>query len=243
MKMRRIMKMSKKFRSFSEIVSEFRPFTSVEDAKSFKNSVSGQKTEINNSIVYSGGKESYIQYGNLSSPYLTKRKEVISQWKLFVRTTLNSHTGKDDLIVIIGKPNEVSTFTFLLVHDAALERAWTPKEVYNIWRYMSSKIFKYLLMLTKKGDQNLYSNKYKYIPILDWNSEIFNKGDLDEELYKLFKLDKTRIESWYSTLRPSPSLTKYIWDEKLQEPILATELISDPSDNLEEIEDEESFEN
>jgi hypothetical protein len=234
------MKMAKKFRSFSEIVSEFRPFTSVEDAKSFKNSLSSQKTEINNSIVYSGGKGNYKKYGNINSPFISKRRNIISKWKLFVRETLDFHTGQDDLIVIIGKPNEVCTFSFLLVIEENLENSWTAKEVYNIWRYMSSKVFKYLLMLTTKGGQHAFTNKYKYIPILNWNSEIFNSENLDEELYKLFKLDRTRVESWYSTLRPSPSLTKYIWNETLQEPVLVSNLIGS-DENEEDNEDVEEI--
>jgi hypothetical protein len=234
--------MAKKFKSFNELISEKGPFTSTSDQKSHKDTIVSVKDSINSSVVYDGGHGEYKRYGDNNSKFITKRKKIINDWKIFIKTKAGFFDGRDDFVVIIGKPQETCSFSFLLVYDEQLGRPWTLKEIFNIWKYMTSKTFKYLLMLTTKGGQDAYRNKYKYIPVLDWNSEIFNSEDLDEELYKLFKLDKTRIESWYSTLRPSSSLTKYIWDEKLQEPVLVTELVADPSDDSDEVEDEEPTE-
>jgi hypothetical protein len=213
----------KKFRSFTEIVSAKNPYTSTKEGQNFKRSIVSNIDDSNTDIVYDGGHGNYKRYGNLNSNLISKNKDSISNWKLFVTGKAHFYSGSNDLVSIIGKPQEICSYSFLLIYDRTLERNWTPKEVYNIWRYMNSKIFRYLLMLTTKGGQDVYKNKYKYIPILDWNSEIFNSEDLDKELYKLFNLD------WYSTLRSSPSLTKYIWDESIQEPVLTTELVADPT--------------
>ena len=91
----------------------------------------------------------------------------------------------------LGEPNSICTETYLLINSKN-----SKKEAENIISYISTKFFRFLVLLVK-NTQHATRRAYSLVPIQN-----FEKEWTDEELYEKYKLNEKEIEFIESMLKP-----------------------------------------
>lgn len=85
--------------------------------------------------------------------------------------------------IILGKPNEICTETFLKIGLFTTEN-----ECINCLKYMSTRFFKAILFFGRSG-MNMSQQNFELIPLVD-----FSKEYDDEMLYKHFGINEAEIK-------------------------------------------------
>ena len=183
--------------SFSKIVSQVRPygirgflFNTPERYPNSKLSFEPFKDSVK---VYGvkgikGGAKRVIGY--ISKEIITNSIDTINKYKLFFTTSYSTNAIHFPEI-IIGKPNEICTETFLLVGAFNTE-----KEQLNCLAYMNTKFFKFLLYLGK-GTMHVTKSVFGLIPLQDFAEEW-----TDEKLYRKYGLTAEEIAYIEKMVRP-----------------------------------------
>jgi len=126
--------------------------------------------------------------------YIDKNKinnnKNIGEYKLF-HSHAYSTTSTVPPKIIIGKPNEVCTGTFLEIGHFKNE-----KETLNCLNYTKTKFYRALLFFNRI-QKNLSQSTFDLIPMQD-----FSKPWTDEELYKKYDLTKEEIDFIESMIKP-----------------------------------------
>lgn len=126
--------------------------------------------------------------------YIDKNKinnnKNIGEYKLF-HSHAYSTTSTVPPKIIIGKPNEVCTGTFLEIGHFKNE-----KETLNCLNYTKTKFYRALLFFNRI-QKSLSRSTFDLIPMQD-----FSKPWTDEELYKKYNLTKEEIDFIESIVRP-----------------------------------------
>lgn len=166
--------------SFSEIVSPQTPFGLYSSFNDF--ALSG------NIKVYANKRTGYLPQNYI----ISKNKEWIDKWKVYVPKAIGSgELGNDIIKPILGEPNSLCTQTYIMYGPFE-----TKKECENVISYVNTKFFHFLMGL-KKVTQDAMSKVYTLIPMQD-----FSKSWTDKELYEKYKLSKEEIEFIESMVRP-----------------------------------------
>ena len=180
---------SKNERSFSEMVSNMKPFGLRTDF--FKNPAKYNMPDVSEKPI-NGGLTIYgaLNYKTVkryvSSDYPIKTgNENIQKYKVFVSRVLDNGYDwtRERLKPFIGKPYEICTENFLRIGSFENEELSR-----NVISYMNTKFF-HLLMFLKKISQDATSRVYKFIPMQDFSEEWS-----DEKLYQKYGLSKDEIE-------------------------------------------------
>lgn len=135
-----------------------------------------------------GGSKRLAGYVDPNS--ITKGKKSIDKHKLFFSKAYMS-TSTVPPEIIIGRPNEICTETFLKIGDFNTE-----KEALNCLSYIKTKFFRALLFFNRHS-LNLSQSSFNLIPLQD-----FSKPWTDEELYKKYDLTKEEINFIESMIKP-----------------------------------------
>lgn len=114
----------------------------------------------------------------------------LNKYKLF-HSYAYTHSSTVPPEIIIGKPGEVCTETFLEIGPFK-----TKNEAENCLSYIKTKFFRGLLSYNRI-QQNLSRSTFDLIPIQD-----FNKQFSDKVLYSKYKLDKKEIEFIEKYVKP-----------------------------------------
>lgn len=192
--------------SFSELVSTRNPFGLRTDF--FKDPKKYNMPDVSTDKIKNGIKiygllnlkraERYVH----STYPLENGKDFINGYKLFVPYAYgNGAIGEAFPDIILGKPNEIATETFLLV---GLFETQTLAE--NAVRYMKTKFFRALIS-QKKISQHTSKTTYLDVPMqdftsksdIDWSKSI---AEIDKQLYKKYGLDKKEIDFIESMIKP-----------------------------------------
>jgi site-specific DNA-methyltransferase (adenine-specific) len=173
--------LSKKEKSFSEIVSSQRPFDLPTNFKDF------EEEEFENSVkIYANKKIGYIEKDKIK-----RGLEYIDKFKIFVPKAIGSGDMKTDLIKpILGERNSCCTETYIMIGPFETE-----KEAKNAISYIKTKFFHFLIGLLKITQDSL-KRVYKFVPMQD-----FSKSWSDEELYKKYNLTEEEINFIESMIR------------------------------------------
>lgn len=175
--------MSKKEKSFSNLVSAQKPF----GLRGFFNQFKSEP--FNNSIkLYANQRIGYITLDQV-----IQKREWVSQWKIFIPR--NSGIGsmkKDWLKPIIGEPGTCCTETYIVVGPFP-----DKKTTDNVVSYMQTKFF-HLLLSLKKVSPGLSSKVFSFIPIQDFNEVL-----TDETLYRKYSLTKEEIAYIENMIHPN----------------------------------------
>jgi len=173
--------------SFEKIVSPLKPYGLRGDV--FDNTekyklppMSEIKIESGFKVIGRSDNRPAIRYIDSDYPIL-KNKEAINKWKIF--TQRNVGTGKTgDYIpgIIIGKPNELCTETYLMIGPFDNE-----KITINVASYIKTKFFRVLVEM-KKNTQGINKDKFSFVPLQD-----FSKKWTDKELYLKYSLSQEDI--------------------------------------------------
>ena len=186
-----------KGKRFSEIVSNTKPYgirkylfnepdrypNSKLQSEPFENSV-----KIFGVKGVKGGAKRII--GHISPSIVTNNLNSINKYKLFF-TTSYSTDATEPPEIIIGKPNEVCTETFLLIGPFVSELLQR-----NCLSYMKTNFFKILLYFGK-GTMQVTKSVFGLIPLQD-----FSESWTDEKLYKKYGLTKEEIDFIERMIRP-----------------------------------------
>ncbi len=183
----KVMKKSNKF--FDEIVSSRNYFGFTSDLfnrpenyaySGLTDSYCAEKIKIYGVKGKKGGAKRTIGYVNKSS--VGKGLDAINKYKLFFSKAYSSNSLEYPEI-ILGKPNEICTETFLKVGLFSTET-----ESINCLKYMSTRFFKSMLFFGRSG-MNMSQQNFELIPLVDFSKE-YN----DETLYEYFGLTEIEIK-------------------------------------------------
>ena len=135
-----------------------------------------------------GGAKRMVGY--ISPEIVTNSKDSIDKYKLFFTTSYSTDAVVPPEI-IVGKPNEICTETFLLIGHFENEQ-----QQQNCLAYMQTIFFKILLYFGK-GTMQVTKSVFDLIPLQDFNEEW-----TDEKLYKKYGLEPKEIEFIESMIKP-----------------------------------------
>jgi len=135
-----------------------------------------------------GGAKRIVGY--ISPKIITNNLDSIDKYKLFF-TTSYSTDAIEPPEIIVGKPGEICTETFLLV--GPFENEIMQK---NCLSYMKTNFFKILLYFGK-GTMQVTKSVFGLIPLQD-----FSESWTDEKLYKKYGLTKAEIAFIENMVRP-----------------------------------------
>ena len=175
--------------SFSTIVSSSRPF----GIRNYLFNSPERYSELNLSYEeYPGSIKIYgvkgikggarRQVGYVERNKISKGKEIIDKYKLFFTTSYSTNAIIPPEI-IIGKPGEICTETFLVIGPFDTEN-----ECLNCLNFMKTNFFRTLLYFGK-GTMHVTQSVFKYIPLLN-----FNESWNDDKIIKKFNLTEENIK-------------------------------------------------
>ncbi len=128
--------------------------------------------------------------GFIEKKQITDTTKTISKYKLFFSKTYSTN-AIDFPEIIIAKPDEICTSTFLVIGGFD-----SRKEQDNCLNYMHTNFFK-MLLYYGKGTMNVTKNVFNLIPLQDFNEEW-----TDEKLYKKYGLTEEEINFIEKMVRP-----------------------------------------
>lgn len=169
--------------TFESIVSTKKPF-------GFTTNYKGSKISSPNLVKLYGNKR--IEFVERSK--IERSIEAVNMYKIFMSKAYGAGETFPHQIVnipIIGEPNSCCTETYLLVGGFE-----TKREAENVARYISTKFFRFLVLLIK-NTQDCMKKVYSFVPMQD-----FMKVWTDENLYKKYGLAETEIAFIESMIRP-----------------------------------------
>lgn len=189
--------MSKKEKSFSDIVSARKPYGLPTDF--IKNPSKYNLPELSDKPIENGltiygtfNYKSVKRYAKQDYP-LVVGIENIKTYKVFVSQVLDNgfDMTKERLKPFLGNPFEICTETFLVVGS------FKSKDIAeNVISYMNTSFF-HLLMFLKKVSHHVTAKVYQFVPMQD-----FNEPWTDEKLYKKYGLTQEEIDVIESMIRP-----------------------------------------
>ena len=167
--------LSKKYESFSNIVSTLWPYSTNSTFTSF----SKNKKKPDDYIAYILKDKGWV-----SKDDIKKNHNIANKWKLFLPRNVGKGDSKSDMIKpILAEPNSVCSGTYIVCGPFDTE-----EEAKNVMSYINTKFFHFLLSLKKISQEN--TNKcYEFIPKLN-----FNQHYNDELLFEMFELTDKEIE-------------------------------------------------
>jgi site-specific DNA-methyltransferase (adenine-specific) len=171
-------------KSFQKIVSFRNPFKI--DAKT---PLSEKQTKTANLKIYAYPDDGWISEGRLGN-----KPDVYKKYKVFISKAYGERGNFPYLVIakpFIGKPNEVSSETYLSIGPLESE-----KEAQNVISYMNTRFFRFLV-LQKKNTQNAPQSVFEFVPMQDFNEEWS-----DEKIYKKYSISSKEIEYIESLVRP-----------------------------------------
>ena len=150
----------------------------------------GKEKQSNNDLkVYRNG-----GIGYLPKSELTKEKDIVNKWKVFIpRAGSGSDSFPHSILgkPFVGEPNSISSWTYMYIGPFINQ-----KETENVISYISTKLFRFLVLLHKPS-QDATRSVYTFVPIQD-----FKNPWTDEMLYKKYQINSNEIEFINSMIRP-----------------------------------------
>lgn len=169
--------------TFENIVSTKKPF-------GFTTNYKGSKTKFSNSVKLYGNKR--IEFVERSK--IQRNIDVVNKYKVFISKAYGAGETFPHQIInipIVAGPNSCCTETYLLVGSYK-----TKTEAENVAKYMSTKFFRFLVLLIK-NTQDSMKKVYSFVPLQDF-SQTWN----DENLYKKYGLSKDEVALIEDMIRP-----------------------------------------
>ena len=169
--------------TFDKIVSSQRPF-------GLRTYVHGSKVPFNGSIaLYERGGIGYVNRSDI-----TQNSEWIEKCKVYISAAYNA--GDTYPHQIIGKPifgpaHSACTETYVVIGPFSNEQ-----EAKNVISYISTKFFRFLVML-KKSSQHAAASTYSFVPVQD-----FSRSWNDKDLYKKYGITEDEIAFIDEMIRP-----------------------------------------
>ncbi len=176
--------LNKKEESFSSIMGMLWPFTT----KSTFDNLSKNKKSSSDIYAFVMKDRGWIPQNEI-----TKNREIIDKYKLFVPRSIGSANPASDTVKpILGMPNSVCSGTYIICGPfSSLE------EAENVQSYFNTRFFHFLLSL-KKVSQDTTQGCYEFIPMQD-----FTRKWKDEDLFKKYGFNDSEVEFIKSYIWPN----------------------------------------
>lgn len=147
-------------------------------------------------VLQSGGR------GWAARSEITEATHLIDRWKVFTSKSSAEHAGQSDrdgrrkVLSMTGvlEPGSVVTETYILLGDFDSE-----SEARNCLSYVSTKFFRFLLLLRAAG-QDIPRGTYSFVPTQD-----FSRAWTDVDLYEKYGITDDEIAFIESMVRPMDS--------------------------------------
>ena len=172
--------------SFSYLVSARKPFGLPTNPAGLH-----QEKKSEDLFIYA-----YPENGYIAKNKITKNLDWVDSWKVLISYAYGERGDFPYFVIgkpFTGKPNSCGSETYLVIGPFANE-----KITYNVKTYISTKFFRFLVLLYK-NTQHATKSVYKLVPIQD-----FSKTWTDEELYKKYNLTQDEIDYIESMIKPMP---------------------------------------
>ena len=175
---------SKKEKSFSDLVSVQTPFGFISSFRNFK------QQPFNNSVkIFAQNTIGYVD-----RKLIEKNIELVDKEKIFISKSYNAGENFPHQIInkpFIGGKNSCCTQTYIAIGDFK-----SKKETENALSYMQTRFFRFMVML-KKISQDAMRGVYALAPLQD-----FNEPWTDEKLYKKYGLTQEERNFIEAMIRP-----------------------------------------
>ena len=159
---------------------------------------STKKTEKANIVLFRSRRgESLDREVYVEEKYITSNLEFKNKIKVLVSKASPGGDEYPHLILgkpFIGRPNTVSTETYLIVDFPKSIKAGQ-----NLISYMETRFFRFLVSLIK-NTQNISRGSFAFVPVQD-----LSQPWTDEALYKKYKISKEEITFIESMIKPMSS--------------------------------------
>ncbi len=174
--------LSKKEKSFSDLVSSMKPF-------GLRTYVLGEPESFVGAVKLFANKS----VGWIPKSQISVNAGWIDEYKVFISRAYGMGEFPHPIISkpILGEPNSCCTETYL--HIGPFENK---KIAENVISYIKTKFFRFMVLLVK-NTQDAPRKVYKFVPLQD-----FNEPWTDEKLYKKYGLTKEEIDFIESMIRP-----------------------------------------
>lgn len=173
--------------NFSQYVVLGKDFTRLDS--NFKD-FSYIPSNTNVKLYNSNNKNENIFIERSQIPLYNNHKDLIdNKFKIFINESYDSSKRSEPFMVFgintarIGEPNSCCTGNY-----TAIGGFDSLKETENVFNYMKTKFFRFLILL-KKFNMHLHVSYFDLIPIQDWNES----WD-DQKLYKKYNLSQEEID-------------------------------------------------
>ena len=202
-----IKKASANSSSFKNIVSQTKPFGVRKDLfnspERYPSSNLSEDSFANSVKIYGvkgikGGARRMIGY--VSPNIITKKKDVVSKYKLFFTTSYSTNAVTPPE-TIIAEPNSACTETFLVIGSFENKEEQT-----NCYKYIQTDFFKILLYFGR-GTMQVSQDVFRFIPLqdftsssdIDWSKSI---AEIDKQLYAKYGLTDAEIAFIEAKIKP-----------------------------------------
>lgn len=189
------------FTPLSSIISPRQPFGiegNFAKTQNYKSSPDSIKKAV---LCYSKG----MKHGFIDKKFVTKHKEWIDVWKVFIPRANNIGTelNDDNMNAFIGKPGEVCTESYIAV---GTELGLNETSAKFLEKYLKTRFARYMHSLLK-GSHDATSKTFSLVPCqdftsnsdIDWTKDIDN---IDKQLYKKYSLTTDEIALIERRIKP-----------------------------------------
>jgi site-specific DNA-methyltransferase (adenine-specific) len=132
--------------------------------------------------------------GYINKREIVRNRQWVDVYKVYISAAYNAGDSYPHQILgkpIIGPTNSCCTETYVVIGPVN-----TQTEAQHLCEYISTKFFRFLVML-KKTSQHAPSSVYHFVPLQD-----FSEPWTDEKLYKKYNLSSEEIAFIESMIRP-----------------------------------------
>ena len=164
-------------KKFIDIVSSRKPFGIPTNFSNFKN----EKSVANNIKLYRFGNNGFVTNAEVEN-----NRNLIKMHKVFIAKAYGERGDFPYNVIarpFLGEPDSICTETYLVINSNN-----SKFESENIMSYISTKFFRFLVLLVK-NTQNAARSVYSLVPTQD-----FKKKWNDKELYEKYNLNTKEIE-------------------------------------------------
>lgn len=164
-------------KKFIDIVSSRKPFGIPTNFSNFKS----EKSVTNNIKLYRFGDNGFITNAEIEN-----NRNLVKMHKVFIAKAYGERGDFPYNVIarpFLGEPDSICTETYLVINSNN-----SKIESENIMSYISTKFFRFLVLLVK-NTQNAARSVYSLVPTQD-----FNKKWNDKDLYEKYNLNTKEIE-------------------------------------------------
>ena len=191
------------FIRYNEAVDIYNKVKAIDGEKTTFDTIVSSQKPFGLGTAYEGistsGSDTVVLYGNKSKGYvkrkdIPKSTELIDKYKVYISA---AGSGSDSFPhQILGKPFFGDKGTACTETNVVIGPFENKKECENVMTYISTRLFRFLVMLCKPT-QHALKKVYSLVPIID-----FTEPWTDEKIYARYHLNDAEISFIESMIRP-----------------------------------------